>query len=77
MEKAKTKALDLIGIPKEFDIIGRSRELDNIAKAKDPNPTTTILNRIWTKTRNLAIIRDLATVKTMDVTKNRNPGDTQ
>ena len=64
------------GIPKEFDVIARSRELDNIAKAKDPNPATTILNRIGTTTRNLVIIKNLATVKTLDVAKNRNPGNT-
>ena len=76
LEKAETKAMDLIGIPKEFDVITRSRELDNIAKAKNPNPATTILNRIEMKTRNLAIIKGLAIIKTLDVAKNRNPGDT-
>ena len=76
LEKAQTKTMDLIGIPKEFEVIARSRELDNIAKAKDPNPATTIHNQIGTKTRNLAIIKNLATVKTLDVAKNRNPGET-
>ena len=74
MEKAQTKALDLIGIPKEFNVIARSRELDNIAKATDPNPATTIHYQIGTKTRNLAIIKNLATLKTLDVAKNLNPG---
>ena len=50
LKKAQTKAMDLIGIPKEFDVIARSRELDNIAKATDPNIATTILNQIGTTT---------------------------
>ena len=76
LEQAQMKAMDLIGIPKEFDVIARSREPDHIAKAKNPNPATTILNQIGTTTRNLAIIKDLATIKTLDVTKNWKPGDT-
>ena len=76
LENAQAKAMDLIGIPKELNVIARSRELDNIAKDKNPNPATTILNRTGTTTKNLAIIKNLATAKTLDVTKNRNPGDT-
>ena len=76
LDKAHTKAMDLIGIPREFNVNARSRELDNIAKAKDPKPATKILNWIGTTTRNPAIIKDLATIKTLDAAKNRNPGDT-